>query len=162
MESAYKGNQTIETVLASRIEAEQNTSKTILNWAQTNLGRQDYGKIRDNVYTGKVEMRRIDNALHTNPAAAIFGESQVGKSYLVNNLLKNTSNRFSVKYPGHEEINFLSELNPLGGGAESTSLITRFTARPTNSPDPSYPIKARIFTPADMALIIADSFYSDI
>lgn len=162
MESAYKGNQTIETVLASRIEAEQNTSKTILNWAQTNLGRQDYGKIRDNVYTGKVEMRRIDNALHTNPAAAIFGESQVGKSYLVNNLLKNASNRFSVKYPGHEEINFLSELNPLGGGAESTSLITRFTARPTNSPDPSYPIKARIFTPADMALIIADSFYSDI
>ncbi len=162
MESTYKGNQNIDTILASRIEAEQKASATLLQWAKSHLGPQESEHVRNNIYTGKVEMRRIGTALHTNPAAAIFGESQVGKSYLVNNLLKNTSNRFSVKYPGHGEVNFLSELNPLGGGAESTSLITRFTSRPTNAPDPSFPIKAKIFTPADMALIIADSFYSDI
>ena len=161
MEPNYNG-QSIDTVLATRIEAEQTASGSILQWSRQHLGTQDYGKIRDNIYTGKVEIRRIETALHTNPAAAIFGESQVGKSYLVNNLLKNSSNRFSVKYPGHGEVNFLGELNPLGGGAESTSLITRFTVRPSNSPDPAYPIKAKIFTPADMALIIADSFYSDI
>lgn len=160
--SSYKGNQSIDTMLASRINAEEAASSTVLSWSKLHLGPQDNGKVRDKIFTGRVEMRRIDTALHTNPAAAIFGESQVGKSYLVNNLLKNTSNRFSVKYPGHGEVNFLSELNPLGGGAESTSLITRFTVRPSNSPDPSYPIRAKIFTPADMALIIADSFYSDI
>lgn len=162
MESTYKGNQKIETILTTQIEAEQKCSDTILRWTHLNLGSQDFSKISENIYTGKVEMRRIDNALHTNPAAAIFGESQVGKSYLVNNLLKNSDNRFRVKYPGNGEIDFIRELNPLGGGAESTSLITRFTVRPSKSPDPSFPIKASLFSPADMALIIADSFYSDI
>lgn len=162
MEPAIKGNQNIDTVLANQISAEQHSSDTALRWAEANLPADDCATVRDRLLTGKVEMRRIDKALHTNPAAAIFGESQVGKSYLVSNLLKNASDNFCVKYPGMGEVDFISELNPLGGGAESTSLITRFTVRPSKSPDPSFPIKAGVFSPSDMALIIADSFYSDI
>lgn len=162
MEREYTGNQSIDTVLVNQIDAQSETSETIVNWAQLHLSAREAAGVRDAVVSGRVEMRRIDNALHTNPAAAVFGESQVGKSYLVKNLLKNTANRFSVKNPGYADVDFIRDLNPLGGGAESTSLITRFTVRPSNSPDPSYPVKVKLFSPIDMALIIADSFYSDI
>lgn len=162
MEKEYKGNQSIDTVLVNQIDAQQTASKTVLDWARLHLSLAESAGVRDTVLTGRVEMRRIDTALHTNPAAAIFGESQVGKSYLVKNLLKNRLNRFSVKNPGSADVDFIRDLNPLGGGAESTSLITRFTVRPSKSPDPSYPVMVKLFSPTDMALILADSFYSDL
>lgn len=162
MEKEYKSNQSIDTVLVNQIEAQQKSSKTVLDWARLNLSDDERAHVRDTVLTGRVEMRRIDKALHTNPAAAIFGESQVGKSYLVKNLLKNSHNRFSVKVPGSPDVNFIRDLNPLGGGAESTSLITRFTLKASKYTDPSYPVMVKLFSPTDIALILADSFYSDI
>lgn len=162
MEKEYKGNQSIDTVLVNQIDAQQTASKTVLDWARLHLSLAESAGVRDTVLTGRVEMRRIDTALHTNPAAAIFGESQVGKSYLVSNLLTDANNNFKVKDPGSADVDFISELNPTGGGAESTSLITRFTVTPSAAPDRSYPIKAKLFSAADIVLIITDSFYSDI
>lgn len=106
-------------------------------------------------------MRRISTALNVNPAAAVFGESQVGKSYLVQNLLKNSNGVLDVQtdLEGGTR-NFILDLNPSGGGVESTSLITRFTERKQDTGDPSHPIAVRVFSPVDVALTLVDSYFS--
>ncbi len=162
MEQNSESRQDTRTILVNRIKAEQQVAQKAIDWVSLHLQAESVDKVRDDILSSGVKMRHINRALHCQPAAAIFGESQVGKSYLVSNLLKNTSDVFNVKNPGDGEVNFLSDLNPMGGGAESTSLITRFTVRASSSPNPSFPIKAVIFTPTDLVLTIADSYYSDI
>ena len=91
-----------------------------------------------------------------NPAAAIYGESQVGKSYLISSLLSNAKNPFSVM--GH---NFIEEINPIGGGSESTSLVSRFSSKYIPI-DVNYPVKAVLLSPADLVLVLCDCYYNDI
>lgn len=163
METKNNDRQELNTVLVNEIKGERKVADAALKWAARDLAPDQAAKVRDAVLEGGVKVRNIDRALHNNPAAAIFGESQVGKSYLVKNLLKDAQGGFSVKNPADgRDVNFLSELNPQGGGAESTSLITRFTVRPTNAPNSEYPIKAVIFSPMDVVLTLADSFFSDV
>lgn len=145
------------------IEAENHASRAGLNWAKAFLGPEALGQTRDKIIGGRVAMNRIANALEVNPAAAIFGESQVGKSYLVQNLLKNQEGVLRVKTDRNGSVaNFILDLNPSGGGVESTSLITRFTARPSEGGSDEYPIAVQLFSPVDVALTLADSYYSDV
>lgn len=65
------------------IEAEKHASRAGLNWAKAFLGPEALGQTRDKIIGGRVAVGRIAKALEVNPAAAVFGESQVGKSYLV-------------------------------------------------------------------------------
>lgn len=145
------------------IDAENHASRAALNWAKAFLGPEALGQTRDRIIGGRVAMNRIATALEVNPAAAIFGESQVGKSYLVQNLLKNDEGILRVKTDRHGGAsNFILDLNPSGGGVESTSLITRFTARPTAGGNDEFPIAVQLFSPVDVALTLADSYYSDV
>ena len=106
---------------------------------------------------------RIAKALEVNPAAAVFGESQVGKSYLVQNLLKNHEGVLRVLTDRNGgTANFILDLNPSGGGVESTSLITRFTVRDSAGDNDAFPIAVKLFSPVDVALTLADSYYSDV
>lgn len=145
------------------IEAEAQASRSGLNWAKANLGSEALASTRDKIIEGRVRMRRISTALNVNPAAAVFGESQVGKSYLVQNLLKNSNGVLDVQtdLEGGTR-NFILDLNPSGGGVESTSLITRFTERKQDTGDPSHPIAVRVFSPVDVALTLVDSYFSDV
>src|SRR5690554_4007708 len=69
----------------------------------------------------------IKEALTKRPSIAIFGQSQVGKSYLVQNLAKPFDSQYlKIKVSqDNGDINFLTEMNP-DGGQESTGLVTRF------------------------------------
>src|SRR5690554_2735835 len=82
-------------------------------------------------YRNFVNFRRQLNkkkyALEDNPAAAIYGESQVGKSYLVSSLLSRKGESFNVIDGNGNEYDFIRKVNPAGGGVESTSLVTRFS-----------------------------------
>jgi hypothetical protein len=100
-------------------------------------------------------------ALEGNPAAAIYGESQVGKSYLISSLLSQDGRPFSIIDENKQVHNFIEKINPPGNGSESTSLVSRFSVnfKPTN---PRFPIKAVLLTISDLVLVLCDSFYNDI
>jgi hypothetical protein len=123
------------------------------------------GEKQKNAYRYLVNCRRKLNkkkfALEGNPAAALYGESQVGKSYLISSLLTENGKPFGIKNENGKYHNFIEEINPPGGGSESTSLISRFSVnyKPVNS---KYPIKAILLSPADLVLVLCDSFYNDI
>ncbi len=114
----------------------------------------------------KTLRRHIDryvDAIPKRPAIAIFGQSQVGKSYLVSNLAK-TPEAFSlfVKVPGTgEEIDFIKNINPPGGGKEATGLVTRFTT--ADSFEASWkPFELKLFSQSDIASVITNGYMSDI
>ena len=131
------------------------------NWINTWL---DGSKQKD-AYRKMVNCRRKLNkkkiALEGNPAAAMYGESQVGKSYLISSLLSEENKPFSITDENNVVHNFIEEINPPGGGNESTSLVSRFSVsyKPINS---KFPVKAILLSPADIVLVLCDSFYNDI
>lgn len=104
----------------------------------------------------------INNAIQKRPSIAIFGQSQVGKSYLVQNLAKSDNEKY-LKINGgskNANINFLTDMNP-AGGQESTGLVTRFTTeKQTNNDD--FPFKVELFSQLDIAAILINSFWSDL
>lgn len=107
------------------------------------------------------KLNKKKNALEDNPAAAMYGESQVGKSYLISSLLSEEGKAFSITDENKVVHNFIEEINPPGGGSESTSLVSRFSVnyKPVNQ---KFPVKAVLLTPADIVLVLCDSFYNDI
>lgn len=104
----------------------------------------------------------IDNSLKKRPSIAIFGQSQVGKSYLVQNLTKPSDSKFlMIKASSKDDnINFLTEMNP-DGGRESTGLVTRFTTQEIED-DPDFPIHIDLFGQLDIAAILINGFWSDL
>lgn len=134
-----------------------------IKWVQETASMS--GAKGDNVYRNLVNLRRKLNkkkfALEGNPAAAMYGESQVGKSYLISSLLSQQGEPFSITDENSVLHNFLEKINPPGGGSESTSLVSRFSVnyKPVNQ---KYPVKAILLSPADIVLVLCDSFYNDI
>lgn len=131
------------------------------SWIKSSLD----GEKQKNAYRNLVNCRRKLNkkkfALEGNPAAALYGESQVGKSYLISSLLSEEGKPFSITDENNDVHNFIEKINPPGGGNESTSLVSRFSVnyKPIN---PKFPVKAILLSPADIVLILCDSFYNDI
>ena len=99
-------------------------------------------------------------ASRKRPSVAIFGQSQVGKSYLVQNLLKNTDNSgLEIVHPGRPEVlDFITDINP-DGGRESTGIVTRFTTEQSTSSRPNeFPFQVELFGILDVASIICLSY----
>jgi len=107
------------------------------------------------------KLKREKFAFDDNPAAVLYGESQVGKSYLINGLLSVEGAPFLVKDGNGKSYDFIKEINPPGGGSESTSIVSRFSVNyePINK---DFPIKAVLLSPADIVLVLCDSFYNDV
>ncbi|MFN3760283.1 MAG: virulence factor SrfC family protein [Algoriphagus aquaeductus] len=130
-------------------------------WIDTSL----QGEKQKTAYRNIVNYRRALNkkkfALESFPAVAVYGESQVGKSYLISSLLSEEGKPFSITTKNGITHNFLKEINPIGGGSESTSLVSRFSVnyKPINS---DFPIQATLLSPADIVLVLCDSYFHDI
>lgn len=108
------------------------------------------------------DCRTIHRSIQERPAAATYGESQVGKSYLIEHLLSVEGGRFTIKDPGTgKEYEYLVEINPLGGGGESTGIVSRFTIEEVSSDD-RYPIKVKLLSAKDIILFLMDSYFQDI
>ena len=109
------------------------------------------------------KLRKIRSALEENCSAAAYGESQVGKSYLMSSLLSSSDSPFVIRNGGRS-YSFIDELNPSGGNnakIESTGVITRFTISKGDNPMKEY-VKVRLLSVVDIILLIADSYYNDI
>lgn len=152
-----KRNITLEQNIQKHLDIIEKSNAWIVNSLN--------GDKEKNAYRNMVNCRRKLNkkkfALENNPAAAMYGESQVGKSYLISSLLSEEGKPFSITSENDIVHNFIEEINPIGGGNESTSLVSRFsvTYKPLNS---RFPVKARLLSPADIVLVLCDSYYNDI
>lgn len=116
-----------------------------------------------------VECRKTLKILHAaegeNPGIAAFGKSQVGKSYLIGNLLQDNGMPFMVK-AGNEVYDFVENINPPsaeGGGVESTGVVSRFSSfkRHPDRFNPNYPVLVKLFSLTDLILTLADDYYND-
>lgn len=109
------------------------------------------------------KLRRIGEALSENCSAAAYGESQVGKSYLMSSLLSTPDAPFVIENNG-VRYSFIDEINPSGGNntkQESTGVITRFTIRQSNKKMADY-VKITNLSVVDIILLLADSYYNDV
>lgn len=108
-------------------------------------------------------LKRIGNAMTGNCCAAAYGESQVGKSYLMSSLLSSADNVFVIENGGRR-YSFIDELNPSGGKnaqIESTGVITRFTLH-KNDPRNQGRIKILNLSVVDIICLLTDSYYNDV
>ena len=109
------------------------------------------------------KLKRINEALSENCSAAAYGESQVGKSYLMSSLLSTPNAPFVIENDG-QKYSFIDDINPSGGNntkQESTGVITRFTIRQENQRMADY-IKITNLSVVDIILLLADSYYNDV
>lgn len=109
------------------------------------------------------KLRKIYYALEENCSAAAYGESQVGKSYLMSSLLSTPNAPFVITNKG-KEYSFIDKLNPSGGNTsktESTGVITRFTINNDNETMKDY-VKVRNLSVADLVMLLVDSYYNDL
>lgn len=109
------------------------------------------------------QLKRIHNALGDNCSAAAYGESQVGKSYLMSSLLSSPDAPFVITN-AEKSYSFIYDINPSGGNnakVESTGVITRFTLQKDDNPMKEY-VKIHNLSVVDIILLLTDSYYNDI
>lgn len=147
--------------LIQQIDRHLGIVKDANDWARTYLEGEKSRRAHNNIIDIRRRLKKKRFALEGNPAAALYGESQVGKSYLIGSLLSEPGKPFGLTDENGVFHNFVDEINPIGGGSESTSLVSRFSVNysPKNL---KYPVKGVLLTPADLIMALCDSFYSDV
>ena len=145
------------------IKSSTNQLYTLYNeadsWISNNLKFEEKDTAAYKVKNARRIVRKIFKSLDSKPVFALFGASQVGKSYLIKNLLSINGAPLKISL-GSENYDFLKEINPPGVGAESTGVVTRFTIdKVSNNPD--YPIRIKLLDPKDLIIILCDSYFSD-
>ncbi|MEW6037394.1 MAG: putative virulence factor [Pseudomonadota bacterium] len=103
--------------------------------------------------------RRLGAAAKRPFSAGVFGMSQAGKSYLISTLARSAKGDLQTLLDG-ERVDFIGHLNPPGGGKEATGLVTRFT-RKAGAGRPGFPVELTLFSEADLAKILGNSFFND-
>lgn len=141
------------------IDSHINIINDSLDWAK------EYGKDSfpaEQFKECRRKLSKIRKALTDNCSAAAYGESQVGKSYLMSSLLSSSEHPFVIENDGKEYL-FIDELNPSGGNntkIESTGVITRFTIKKGEGHEDK--IKILNLSVVDIILLLTDSYYNDI
>lgn len=109
------------------------------------------------------KLKKIRKAMEGNTSAAAYGESQVGKSYLMNALLSSPDVPFEIE-SGGRRYSFIDDLNSSGGNnskVETTGVITRFTLTDAGAPGGNL-VKVVNLSVTDIVLMLADSYYNDL
>lgn len=104
--------------------------------------------------------RALERAASLPAGVGVFGPSQVGKSYLINSLTKGKAETLKV-HLGDNSYNFLTQINPPGGGTEATGIVTRFSLQPHPEKVAGFPVRVRLLTVADIVKVIANTYFSD-
>lgn len=102
--------------------------------------------------------RRLGGVSGLPMTVGFFGLSQAGKSYLISTLAAGANGKLETDFGG-SRLDFLTHVNPPGGGKEATGLVTRFsrTARP--GPD-DFPLELKLFGEVEVAKVLANSFFN--
>lgn len=130
-------------------------------WIKTSLEGNKAKEVYSNMVNCRRKLNRKKDALENNPAAAMFGESQAGKSYLVSSLLSVEGIPFEIFDGSGKGYNFKDEINPYGNEHESTSVVTRFSAK-NKWINKDYPVIAKLLSPKDIILVLCEAYYSNL
>jgi hypothetical protein len=156
--------QNVSEEKINSLESEVNSFYKELNnsvsWVNNHLKYEEKEEVSLMVKNIRRVVRKIGNSIHSKPVFAMYGASQVGKSYLIKNLLSSKGNSLKI-CNGDQKIDFLKDINPPGIGAESTGVVTRFTIDKPSDND-NYPIKINLLDVKDLIIILSDSYFSDI
>jgi hypothetical protein len=147
--------------MKQKIQKQLNGIEESIKWIRASLDGEKQKIAYRNMVNCRRKLCKKKFSLEGNPVAALYGESQVGKSYLISSLLSEEGKPFCITGEDSVVHNFIEEINPPGGGSESTSLVSRFSVN-YKPPNPKFPVKAILLSPADIVLVLCDSFYNDI
>jgi hypothetical protein len=141
-----------------------------IGWADTFLSNENKVETKYDVKKYRRTLKKIKAVVDKKPVIALFGASQVGKSYMANNLLYNKDNKLMIyNHQGKidanniydkQELDFLVYLNPEGGGKEATAVVTRFTSD-RESDSNKLPVKVKLFDVKDIVNILCDTYGSE-
>jgi len=113
-----------------------------------------------------VKLRRSRNKARSLSQAALkpmtvgfFGLSQAGKSYLISALAAGENGKLETSLGG-QQLDFLTHINPPGGGKEATGLVTRFSRQAAAGSD-TYPVELLLFSEVEIGKILANAFLHD-
>lgn len=142
------------------IERHIKLTENSIDWAKT-FGKDTFPYDIFKDYRRK--LKRIYNALDEKCSAAAYGESQVGKSYLMSSLLSSPDAPFVITNGG-KSYSFIDDINPSGGNSakiESTGVITRFTLQKEENRMKDF-VKINNLSVVDIILLLTDSYYNDV
>lgn len=110
------------------------------------------------------DIEDIRFALVDRPSVAAYGESQMGKSYLIDAMLSDPDEPFRIS-DGAVSYDFIKEINPSEDNAsiEATGLVTRFHL--PDNPEKAAPkdwIKVRMLTVADLVLVLVEAWCNEV
>lgn len=132
-----------------------------VDWAEKNLRDSEQSSVVNNLKSHRRVVSKTRAALNGKPVLALFGASQVGKSYMANNLLYNNDNLLLIHdHSTGNEIDFIKNINPEGKGNEATSTVTRFTSDQMIDVGKK-PVTLKLFNVKDVILILTDGYFSD-
>jgi hypothetical protein len=112
------------------------------------------------------KLRRVRNQAKSLAAASrlpstvgFFGLSQAGKSYLISALAAGADGKLETEVDG-KRLDFLSHINPPGGGKEATGLVTRFSFKAKQGPA-GFPLELKLFEEIELVKILTNSYFND-
>jgi hypothetical protein len=147
-------------VLKQNIKLNINKLTDSIKWVENNLKYEEKNSLLLKLKNSQNTFNKVHNNIDSKPVIAIFGGSQVGKSYLIKNLLSSHGQPFVIRN-NNKEYDFLKDINPPGVGAESTGVVTRFTVD-NEIKFEEFPIKVKLLSAKDIVIIVLDSFFLDL
>ena len=152
----------MSNILQDNIVAQITANNHGIKWAERFLKGTSQKETKRSLIQNRINLKRIQYAASVKAGAAIFGASQVGKSYLSNYLLASKNAPTQIYDSKGGSVGFLSSINPDGNGKEATALITRFSTNNLCGANSEYPYKVAMLSPIDIVLVIVDSYFNDI
>lgn len=148
--------------MLQKILTQINVINDSLRWIRKNKPEQYEHRFLQLVEERR-KLRKIANAERENPAIAAYGESQVGKSYLMSNILQRDGQPFLVSVGGHD-YDFIEEMNPITHDTEATGVVTRFSSYQRNPElySEEHPIMMKTLSVTDIVLILCDGYYNNL
>ncbi len=109
-----------------------------------------------------IKAQRLEAAAGRSMSVAVFGPSQVGKSYLVSVIASPEGGAaLEARFDGLDPIDFLQNINP-AGEKESTGLVTRFTTQRAAKPTPpGFPVSLRLLSELDIIKILGNTYFNE-
>lgn len=129
----------------------------LIDWIQRNKQSAEAADFFAKLVKKRRLFKRIKSSLSANPTIAAFGESQMGKSYIISSILSSPGHPLMIKTETGEELNYLDNFNEENNGHESTGVVTRFTTNVVSTYE-KYPIKIITLSISDIILMIADGY----
>ena len=131
----------------------------LLNW-ETHVEASKRDGWHQRIVDFQLQCHKMSLAMRDKPSVAAYGESQMGKSYLISAMLGERKNRFRLS-DGKESYDFIDEINPSDPNSknEATGIVTRFLRRRTGQQAPENGwLRVRLLSVADLVLILAEAW----